>query len=243
MKNYSIGLISGMALLALSACSQKPSAQKIIDQSISFYGMDKLNGKTISLDFRTSHFILKHDNGNFFYEKSFKDDSLGNVKDQLSNLGFVREINGLVKPLIEKDSLKYAASVNSMVYFTLLPLKLNDGAVLKKYLKTVSINGKEFDKIEIRFNPEKGGKHHNDVFYFWFDQDDHSMDYFAYSEGGNRFRAVKEIKEAGSLKLQDYNNYESAKGEKTPLVNYDKLFEENKLVKLSEIIIENIKVE
>ena len=68
------------------------------------------------------------------------------------------------------------------------------------------------------------------------------MDYLAYSSGGNRFRAVEEVKESGVLKLQNYINYEGAKGDKTALINYDKLFEKDKLVKLSEIFLENIKV-
>ena len=229
-------------VFVLHACSQKPDAQKIIDQSIAFYGMDQLDQKTISFDFRTYHFTIKHQSGNYFYERTFADDSLGKVKDQLSNHGFVREINGLIVPQTEKDSLKYAAAVNSVVYFVLLPLKLNDGAVRKKYLKTVEIKGQKFDEIEIRFSEDKGGKDHDDVYYFWFDQQDQSMDYFAYSTGGNRFRAVKELKRDDGLMLQNYINYESKKGEKTPLLNYDKLYENDDLVKLSEIILENITV-
>ena len=243
MKKHYFCLIGSIVLLALSACSSKENAQKIIDQSIHFYGMDEIDQKTISFDFRIYHFSIKQDNGNFAYERSFKDDSLGTVKDQLSNHGFVREINGLVMPQTGKDSLKHAAEVNSVIYFAFLPLKLNDGAVQKKYLKEVSINGKTFDKIEVRFNQEKGGKDHDDVYYFWFDQADHSMDYFAYSSGGNRFRAVKKIKETKGLKLQDYENFEGNKLEKTPLLNYDKLYEQDKLIKLSEIVLENVKVE
>lgn len=242
MKKHPLILLFLITLLVLNACSKKPDAQKIIDQSIAFYGMDQLNKKTISFDFRAYHFIVKHNDGNYFYERTFTDDSLGKVRDQLSNRGFVREINGLVTPQSEKDSLKHAAAVNSVVYFVLLPLKLNDGAVRKKYLKTVQIKGKKFDEIEIRFSEDKGGKDHDDVYYFWFDQQDQSMDYFAYSTGGERFRAVKELKQADGLILQNYINYESKKGEKTPLLNYDKLYEKDELVKLSEIILENIKV-
>ena len=240
MKKHPLILIFLAVLLVLNGCSKKPDAQKIIDQSIAFYGMDQLNKKTISFDFRAFHFTVKHNDGNYFYERTFTDDSLGKVKDQLTNHGFIREINGLVTPQTEKDSLRHAAAVNSVVYFVLLPLKLNDGAVRKKYLKTVQIKGKKFDEIEIRFGEEKGGKDHDDVYYFWFDQEDQSMDYFAYSTGGNRFRAVKELKQADGLILQNYINYESKKGEKTPLLNYHTLYEQNKLIKLSEIILDNI---
>lgn len=239
MKYYCILLLA----LAICSCSQKPDAQKIIDKSIAFYGMDKLNQKTISFDFREKHFLVRLNGGNYFYESTFTTDSLGKVKDQLSNKGFVRQVNGLVCPQLEKDSINYMAAINSVVYFALLPLKLNDAATQKKYLRTIKIKDKNYEQIQVSFSVQNGGKDHDDVFYFWFDSNDYSMDYFAYSSGGNRFRAVSAIKEVNGLKLQNYINYKALENEKNKLLDYSSVYEQNNLIKLSEIDFENIKVE
>ena len=71
--------------LIICSCSQKPDAQEIIDKSIAFYGMDKLDQKIISFDFREKHFLVKLNGGNYYYESTFTTDSLGKVVDQLSN--------------------------------------------------------------------------------------------------------------------------------------------------------------
>lgn len=232
-----------VSVLGLTSCKFDGGAQKIVDQSIEFYSMNKLDGKTVSFDFREFHYIIKLNGADYFYERSFTDSTLGMVKDQLSNHGFVREINGLITPQTEKDSLKYAASVNSVVYFSLLPLKLNDDAAQKKFLKTTMVNGKEYDLIEVSFQKDKGGKDHDDIYYFWFDGFDHSMDYFAYSSGGNRFRAINGLVQSGAFFFQNYKNLTAKEGVKIPLIGYDKLFEEDKLIKLSDITLENLKVE
>lgn len=242
MQKLHLFLVILIGFLGFTSCSSEHKADKIVDQSIAFYGMDHLNNKSIDFDFRQYHYTIQLKDNNYLYERTFTDDSLGKVKDQLSNHGFVREVNGLVVPQAEKDSLKYAHSINSVTYFVLLPLKLNDPAVEKDYLRSVMVNGKSYDEIKIKFKKEQGGQDFNDVFYFWFDQVDHSMDFFAYSEGGIRFRSVRTINRDGKLKIQDYDNLTSKPGEKMPLKDYGKLFEEDKLIKLSEIAINNLKV-
>ncbi|MFC5285320.1 DUF6503 family protein [Pedobacter alpinus] len=233
-------LIIAISLL-LSACSFEPNADKIIKKSVAFYGMDKLDGKTVSFDFREKHFEIKIDDDDFFYESTYKD-SLGVIKDQLSNHGFVRELNGLVTPLSAKDSLKYAESLNSVVYFAFLPLKLQDDAVEATFLRTVQVKGTEYSQIEVSFKKEDGGSHHNDVYYFWFDTKDSSMDYFAYSAGGNRFRAINGLVKVGNIYLQNYYNLENKGNDKRPLKDYHILFEQDKLSLLSEIKMENVKI-
>jgi hypothetical protein len=229
-------------VLTISSCTQKPDAQKIINKSIVFYGMDKLDQKTISFDFREKHFEVQFNGGNYLYESTFSTDSLGPIKDRLSNKGFVREIKGLITKQPEKDSLKHAESINSVFYFAFLPLKLNDQAVKKKLLKAVDIKGKTYQLVEVSFAIENGGSHYDDVFYYWFDSDDASLDYLAYSAGGNRFRAVQNTTNSTGLTLQNYINYKAKDGEQTLLINYPQLFEKNELEKLSEIVLENLAV-
>lgn len=204
--------------------------------------MDKLEGKKVSFDFRGKHFEIKQNKGDYFYQSTIKDSS-GVTKDQLSNHGFVREVNGLVTPLSEKDSIKYAESLNSVVYFAFLPLKLQDDAVNAKYLRSVQVKGKEYNQIEVTFDKENGVSHNDDTFYFWFDAKDHSMDYFAYSKGGERFRAINGLIKNGNFYFQNYLNLENKTPRDKPLKDYHILFEQDKLNVLSEIILENLKVE
>nr|WP_294900789.1 DUF6503 family protein [uncultured Pedobacter sp.] len=239
-KKFSI-FLAAVSILFLAGCTNGKSANNIIRKSIAFYGMDKLDGKTIDFDFREKHFTVKFNKGDFFYESTFKD-SLGLIKDQLSNHGFARERNGLVVPLSKKDSTKYAESLNSVVYFAFLPLKLKDDAVQAKTLRTVQVKGKAYHEIEVSFKAENGGSSHDDVFYFWFDATDYSMDYFAYSKGGNRFRAIDGLINAKGLYLQNYINLENKSNEKTALKDYYKLFEEDKLSTLSHITLKNLRV-
>ena len=67
------------------------------------------------------------------------------------------------------------------------------------------------------------------------------MDYFAYSKGGNRFRAINGLQKVGEkYYFQNYNNFEYKGNEKVALSDYHILFEQDKLTKLSEIDLENI---
>ncbi len=235
-------LFIAFAALFLASCSSGGNANSIIKKSIAFYGMDELDGKTIDFDFRERHFTVKFNKGDFFYESTFKDDSLGLIKDQLSNHGFVREQNGLVVPLSQKDSVKYAEALNSVVYFAFLPLKLKDDAVQTKFLQSVQVKGKEYNQIEVSFDTENGGSHYDDIYYYWFDAKDSSMDYFAYSKGGNRFRAKNGLISSDGLHLQNYINLESDSTEKRDLKDYYILFEQDKLNTLSHITLENLRV-
>ncbi|HEX7367361.1 MAG TPA: DUF6503 family protein [Pelobium sp.] len=242
MHNKILAVLIVAVSIITSGCSFGESANSIIKRSIAFYGMNKLNGKTIDFDFRKKHFTVKLNEGAFFYQSTFKDGSLGLIKDQLSNHGFVRERNGLVIPLSEKDSVKYAEALNAVVYFAFLPLKLQDDAVNARFMRSVQINGKLYHQIEVTFDAENGGSHHDDVFYFWFDDKDSSMDYFAYSKGGNRFRAINGLINAKGLYLQNYLNLENKNNQKTALKDYYKLYEQDKLHLLSEIELKNLVV-
>ncbi len=241
MQNKLSIVLVAITLFLLTACSFGENANGIIKRSIAFYGMDKLDGKTIDFDFREKHFTIKLNKGDYFYESTLKD-SLGMVKDQLSNHGFVREQNGLVIALSQKDSIKYAESLNSVVYFALLPLKLKDKAVKAKFLRTVQVKGKEYQQVEVSFGDKDGGSHHDDIFYFWFDAKDSSMDYFAYSKGGNRFRAIDGLINTDGIYLQNYINLENKRDLKKDLKDYHILFEQDKLSTLSHITLENLSI-
>ena len=236
MKNY-LSLI--LLMYFISGCT-RPSAQKIVDKSIAYYHMDKLNNANLEFRFRNASFKVMQKGGHFKYERTFND-STGNVYDVLSNDGFKRMLNGKELKLDQKESDKYRQSLNAVVYFLYLPLKLNDASVVKKYLGESQIKGKTYHKIEISFDQSKGESDHSDVFYYWFDAEDYSMDHFAYSSGGNRFREVLRTQEAGGVIFQDYVNYQMPLDDSVTTVDkYDSLYNAGKLRELSRIELKDI---
>ncbi len=235
-------ILAFMCIGIFNGCA-KTTTDKIITNSISFYGMDKLDGKKILFTFRNFRYLVVLNKGKFYYQRNFTVDTLGQIEDILTNNGFERKVNNNRINLSEKDSLKYAAQINSVSYFVLLPLKLTDPATHKEIIDKVTITSKEYYKVKVSFDKNGGGKDFEDVFYYWFDSKDFSMDYFAYASGGKRFRAAESLIESKGVRFQNYTNYEGKKGEKAELENFDVLFEQNKLQKLSEITITNLAVE
>ncbi len=224
-----------------SACS-KPNADDIVNKSIAYHQMDKLNNSTLEFTFRKFRVIVMQNDGKFRYERLFAD-STGNVHDILTNSGFKRLINNQEIKLDSASAAKYSRSINSLVYFTFLPVKLNDEAVQKKYLGETKIKGKDYYKIEVSFRKEGGGKDFEDVYYYWFDTEDYSMDYLAYSAGGNRMREVLKQHTVNGIIFQDYINYQSPLGDSiTPVIKYDSLLNAGKLRELSRIEMKDVVV-
>lgn len=212
----------------------------IVDKSIAYYNMGKLQNATLEFSFRNFRLKAMQGDGKFRYERIFSD-STGNIHDILSNDGFKRLLNGQELKLDPKQTDAYSESLNAVIYFVYLPLKLNDPPVIKKLLGESRINDKTYYKLEVRFEKKGGGKDHDDVFYYWFDMTDYSMDHFAYGTGGNRFRAVLRSQKAGGVIFQDYINYQSPEGDSiSSLLNYDSLYNAGKLRELSKIEMKNI---
>jgi hypothetical protein len=197
--------------------------------------MDKLKNASLEFTFRNIKFKVMQNEGQFRYERTFVDSS-GIFHDIIDNEGFKRFLNEKELKLDSLDVAKHSQSLNAMVYFLYLPLKLNDPSVKKKYIDEVKIKGKRYHKLEISFDQNEGGADHNDVYYYWFDVEDYSMDHFAYSSGGNRFRAVLKSHDVSGVIFQDYINYQMPLNDSTTTVmKYDSLFESGKLRELSRI--------
>ncbi|WP_299134189.1 DUF6503 family protein [uncultured Tenacibaculum sp.] len=240
MKYFSL-----LLLYVFVACKPEYTAQQIIDLSLEKSGVNKIKNATLSFTFRGKLYEGKRNSGNYVFTKIAKSDTL-TVKDVLSNNGFKRYENNEPVVLSDKDENRFSNSVNSVHYFSVLPLGLNDKAVNKKLLEPVSIKGKGYYKIQVTFNKEGGGDDFDDVFLYWFNKETFHLEYLAYkyhtNEGGIRFRDIKKEHLVEGIRLLDYNNYKPLKKE-IDFKTIDKLYEEDKLKKVSEIVLENIRIE
>jgi hypothetical protein len=242
MKQFFTFIFILSATSIILSCSNPRDPAKIIDKSISFYQMDKLKNASLEFTFRNTEFKIMQNEGKFRYERTFTD-STGLVHDIMDNQGFKRFLNEKVLELDSIELAKHSQSLNAVVYFMYLPLKLNDGSVIKKYIDEVKIKGKNYHKIEISFDKKEGGADHHDVYYYWFDSEDYSMDHFAYSAGGNRFREVLKTHDVSGVLFQDYINYQMPLNDSiTSVIKYDSLFEAAKLRELSRIEFKDMRI-
>ena len=226
----------------ISGCGNK--SQRIVDKAIEVHGGRNFNSFVLEFDFRNRHYTASRDNGMFSYSREFED-STGNIRDVLNNDGFTRYRNGAVADIPEERKQAFTRSVNSVIYFALLPFGLNDDAVNKEWIEETTIRSEPYQLVRVTFDQAGGGEDHEDVFLYWFHNDHGTMDYFAYSYntegGGLRFREAIKRHKVGGILLQDYVNYRP----KDEMVSIDSLlpmFLDGRLIKLSEINLENISV-
>lgn len=230
-------------LLFLVACTNSKkelTAQQIIDKTILFSGAEKVANSEINFTFRDKAYFAYRQKGQFKLIREFD-----SIIDGLTNTGFSRFVNFKEQILSDKQILSYSNAVNSVHYFSVLPFGLNDAAVHKLKLPNSFINGKEYYKVQISFSEDGGGEDHEDVFVYWIGKDDFLVDFLAYSYntngGGKRFRVLKEQCVKEGIRFVDYHNYKPSSKD-ILLTNLDKAFENDKLEKVSEIILKNIEV-
>ncbi|CAL2103009.1 Deoxyribose-phosphate aldolase [Tenacibaculum sp. 190130A14a] len=230
--------------LILQSCTKEYTAQEVVDHSIKAAKLDVLNEATLAFNFRNKAYKAVRNKGIFTFTKEYQKDSV-HIKDVLSNNGFERFVNDSLVSLSEKDKGRFGNAVNSVHYFSILPLGLNDSAVQKKLLAPVTIKGKEYFKIQVTFSEEGGGDDFDDVFIYWFAKDSFTLDYMAYkyhtNGGGVRFRDVLKEHTVKGIRLVDYNNYKPTTKD-IDFFSIDALYEAGALQKVSEIVLEDIKV-
>ena len=241
-------IIIGIAVVSATAVSFKSQVNKaatIVDKTIDQHGGKRYQNHTIEFEFRTKQYkAVKMKDGSFQYDRIFKE-SDKNVHDILNNDGFHRRIDNEKVKLEDKKSKAYSNSVNSVIYFALLPHGLNDEATKKEYLGEAIIHDKTYHKIRVTFNEKGGGNDFEDVFIYWIHHHDLTVDYLAYSYhingGGVRFRAAYNRRKVNKITFQDYINYKST----IPSVRVeqlDSLYLKNELKELSRIELKNVKV-
>lgn len=234
-------LISALALTFIACKDKTDKAREIVEKSIEAHGGAKYEKFTAEFDFRKFHIKLMQDNGKYQYERISKDSANNDIWDVVNNEGYLRLINGNQITLSEKDQEKYKNAVNSVAYFVLLPYKLKDKAVNLEYLGETEIDKQKYDKVKVWFDKEGGGKDFEDVYCYWFNQKTHLVDYLAYTNGGPRFRRVKNRQTVGGIVFQDYENF-AITDTTIQAFDYDKAFIAGKDSLLSLIEQKNITV-
>ena len=197
----------------------------------------------IEFDFRGARFRVWRDGGMFSYSRTYADTS-GNIVEEMSNDGFVRTADDQPYEMDEREYMKLTEDVNSVVYFALLPYKLNDASVVKKLLDPVTIEGQPYHSVQVTFEQEGGGRDWEDVFVFWFHTERATMDYMAYHytvRGTSRFRKAQNIRTIEGIRFADYLNY-NADSLGMDVNSAPAAFEAGELALLSEILSENVRV-
>ncbi|WP_425638138.1 DUF6503 family protein [Algoriphagus yeomjeoni] len=242
--HYLLTFLCGIAIS--TSCDSRTEAEKIVDRAIEAHGGDAYTNSKVEFDFRNIHYTILKTLDRFEYIREFSD-STGNVMDVLNNNGFVRTVNGAkIDTLSEEWIGKYSRSVNSVAYFAFLPYGLNDPSVFKESLGETEINGEKYDLIKVTFAEEGGGEDFDDEFLYWIGIEDSIVDFMAYSYhtdgGGVRMREVSAVNEVGGIRFQNYLNLKP-EDETVHVEKMQELYESGDLELLSEINLENIKVQ
>ena len=235
-------LLLCLAVFIAFGCKPEQDAGEIIDEAIRVHGGDAYQNKRIAFDFRHFHVVLEQQGGRFRYTRTHLDSAGTRIEETLSNDGLTRTLNGKRQLLDKAQTTKYTEAVNAVAYFVLLPYKLNDPAVLADYLGDSQVDGQAYHKVRVRFRAEGGGSDYQDTFFYWFNQQTHTMDYLAYSEGGPRFRKAINPQTIGGIRFQDYINYKGNETDTTSVGNYDRKYQAHQLPELSRIEQKNIQV-
>jgi hypothetical protein len=217
----------------------------IIDRAIATHGGERYQIHDIEFDFRDRHYRSKRNQGIYTYERIFTDSTGQQIHDILNNEGLTRYINETPVEITDERKNAYSNSVNSVIYFALLPYFLNDPAVQSEYIGEATIANQPYEKIKVQFRQEGGGTDFQDEFVYWFHRDRYTLDYLAYNYqtdgGGSRFRRAMNVRVVGGIRFADYVNYKPEQ-ETMYIFNFDSLYQAGVLDSLSSIIIENITV-
>ena len=232
-------------LISCQDGSEELSADEIVEKAIENAGGERYENAEIEFVFRKNLYTSKRKNGLFEFSRT-KKDSLGEVKDILDNEGVRRLREGKRVELVDSVAVAVGESVNSVHYFVQLPFGLQGEAVNKELVGTDSINGKGYYEVKVTFRQEGGGADHEDIYMYWIEKENFTVDYLAYrffiNEGGIRFRKAVNPRVVNGIRFVDYENYKTDELD-TPLEQLDELYVQGELEKVSQITNEILRVE
>lgn len=213
--------------IGFAGCTGDPSTEAIVDRAIKAHGGERFRHSEVTFAFRGDRYRIWRDGGRFRYEHRYRD-STGEVVDVLANDTLFRTVDGERESLSAGERSSVLSTVNSVVYFALLPFRLEDPAVQTRDLGETEIRGQPYHEIEVTFRREGGGAGWQDRFVYWIHREQYTMDYLAYhyhtDGGGTRFREAVNRRRIGGLLLSDYRNYTSAAID-TAVEEYDRILE------------------
>ncbi len=235
-------------IITILSCAPKGAQKsktvegKIINEAIEAHGGKLYDNAHYAFEFRNKQYSFKHGEGRYEYT-SLQEKNDRKVHYYMSNDQFTYSVNDEVQNLSDLDVTRYGNSLNSVIYFALLPYRLNDPAVNKAYKGITTIKDKVYEVVEVRFQEDGGGTDHDDVYYYWINQKTKTVDYLAYTfhvnGGGIRFRAAYNPRIVGGIRFQDYENYSADKDD--PIAGLPKQYEAGSLKLLSKIELVNIR--
>lgn len=232
----------------LISCKQEEDlseADKIIMQAIEKAGGERYDKAVIDFQFRENFYTSRRKDGVFELTRLRKD-SLGEIKDVLNNDGIRSFREDREVTMHDTISAAIAESVNAVHYFVQLPFGLQDEAVITELVGEDTIANKVYHEVKVTFEQQGGGVDHEDVYMYWIEKEDYTVDYLAYrffvNDGGIRFRKAVNPRNVGGIRFVDYENYKTDELS-TPLEQLDDLFQKGQLTKVSQIENDILKVE
>ena len=245
-------LPTALALLVLFAgCTAEPPAAPQGDADAlatlaaarAAHGSDALEGKTASFTFRGTPYTAWHRGGQFRYTRVL-DEGGRRIEETITNDGASRTVDGEEAALTPDVAQALYESINSVVYFALLPHALDAPALRARTLAPDTVGGDPYRRVEVTFAQEGGGADWEDRYVYWVGADD-VIDYLAYSyaptpgdtsrtETGSRFRETIGVAEAGGVRFQDYRNL-TADSIGTAIERYGELYDAGETFEVSEV--------
>jgi hypothetical protein len=244
--------LAALALL-LAGCASpderdRQRGTEVIERAREAHGSTILDHARVTFTFRGDRYSVQRDGGAFAYTRCFDDDAGAEVCDTLDNDGIRRQRGTEPVPLAESEERAVETTVNSVVYFALLPYNLADPAVRPRWREEQTVRGEPYDVVEVTFEQDGGGRDWEDRFVYWVHRQRGTMDYLAYDfhtgDGGTRFREAFDARTVGGVLVADYRNY--APDPDAPLASLESLaalLEEGQLELVSEVILEDVRVE
>ncbi|MEM1023707.1 MAG: DUF6503 family protein [Myxococcota bacterium] len=232
--------------LALALSSTPLDGPGLIRRAIEAHGVERLRTARVEFVFRGERFAMARRQGRFLYERLRQTVNGRRERLVLGNEGAGLFLNG--RPVnVPPDQLAVLGeNLNSVVYFASLPLPLLDAAVQVERRPDQAVGGVQYQVLKVRFREEGGGSDHDDEFRYWLDRQTGLIAFMAYSygrnEGGVRFRVPIKKHEVEGVVFTDWANFGN-EDERTPLDELPQLWEAGTLPKLSEIVLEQIRIE
>ena len=240
-------ILFALSVLVFSCQEEKElsEADKIIARAIEEAGGENYKNAVIEFQFRDKYYTSTRKNGLFELTRKRKD-SLGEIKDVLTNDGIRSFREDREVTMHDTISAAIAESVNAVHYFVQLPFGLQDEAVISELVGEDTIANKVYHEVKVTFEQQGGGVDHEDVYMYWIEKEDYTVDYLAYrffvNDGGIRFRKAVNPRMVGGIRFVDYENYKTD-DLATPLEQLDDMFQKGQLTKVSQIENDILKVE